>query len=81
MVAVSMSSAALIPRILEKESRTVLLDEIQRTLIAGRPEAEGVFAVVNSGYRVGAARPVLVPEGGDWVVKNLPTFAPLAVTI
>lgn len=79
MVAVSMSSAALIPRILEKESRTVLLDEIQRTLIAGRPEAEGVFAVVNSGYRVGAARPVLVPEGGDWVVKNLPTFAPLAM--
>ncbi len=79
MLAVSVSSAALIPRILEKESRTVLLDEIHRTLIEGKPEAAGIFAVVNSGYRVGATRPVLVQQGADWVLRELPTFAPLAM--
>jgi len=79
MLAVSMSSAALIPRILEKESRTVLLDEVQRTLVEGRPETDAVLAVVNSGYRAGATRPVLTRQGDDWVPKELPTFAPMAM--
>ena len=58
-----MSSAAVIPRILDKEPRTILLDEIQRMLVPGRPDTDAVIAVVNSGYRVGATRPVLVPQG------------------
>ena len=51
MLAMSVTSAALIPRILKKESRTVLLDEVQRTLVEGRPGVDPVFAVVISGYR------------------------------
>jgi hypothetical protein len=73
------SSAAVIPRILEKEQRTVLLDEIHRVLVEGRPEADAVLAVVNSGYRAGATRTILVRQGSDWVPKELPTFAPIAM--
>jgi len=79
MLAVDMSSAALIPRMLGTQLRTILLDEIQRTLNEDTPDGKAVFAVVNSGYRVGAKRPVLVPQGRDWVAKELPTFAPLAM--
>ena len=74
-----MSSAAVIPRILEKEPRTVLLDEIHRTLIEGRLDTDTVLAVVNSGYRVGATRPVLVARGRDFKIRALPTFAPVAM--
>ena len=63
LLAMSVSSAALIPRILDKEPRTVLLDEIQRTLVEGKPGVDEVIAVINSGYRRGASRPVLVPQG------------------
>jgi hypothetical protein len=79
MLAVDVSSAALIPRVLDKQLYTVLLDEIHRTLVEGKPEANAVIAVVNSGYRVGAKRPVLMPKGRDWVLKELPTFAPVAM--
>lgn len=79
LLAASMSSAAVIPRILEKEQRTVLLDEIHRMLVEGRPEADAVLAVVNSGYRDGATRTILVRQGPDWVPKELPTFAPIAM--
>ena len=79
LLAASMSSAAVIPRILDKEPRTILLDEIQRMLVPGRPDTDAVIAVVNSGYRVGATRPVLVPQGRDFKVKELPTFAPVAM--
>jgi hypothetical protein len=79
LLAVTMSSAALIPRILEKEPRTLLLDEIQRTLVEGKPGVDDIIAVIGSGYRRGAKRPVLVPKGKDWVVRNLPTFAPVAM--
>jgi Protein of unknown function (DUF3631) len=79
LLAVTMSSAALIPRILEKEQRTLLLDEIQRTLVEGKPGVDEIIAVIGSGYRRGAHRPVLVPKGKDWVLRNLPTFAPVAM--
>lgn len=80
MLAVSMSSAALIPRLVDQEPTTVLLDEIQRTLIDGSPETAGVMAVINSGYRDGAVRPVLVrTKGGGWEPLKLSTFAPVAM--
>ena len=58
------------PPILEKEMRTILLDEIQRTLVEGKPGVDEVIAVINSGYRRGATRPVLVPKGRDWVLQR-----------
>ena len=79
LLAASMSSAAVIPRILDKQPRTILLDEVQRMLVPGRPDTDAVIAVVNSGYRTGATRPVLVPQGRDFKVKELPTFAPVAM--
>ena len=77
MLAVTMSSAALIPRILAKEPRTVLLDEIQRTLVEGKPEVDEVVAMIGSGYRRGATARCWCPrDATGW--SRLPTFAPVA---
>lgn len=48
-------------------------------LVEGRPDTDAVIAVVNSGYRVGARRPVLVAKGNNYEAKELPTFAPVAM--
>lgn len=76
----AVSSPALLARILENEVRTLLIDEADRTL---RPDKEGtpdLLAMLNSGYRRGATRPVLVPvKGGGWEPKEMPTFAPVAM--
>lgn len=78
--AASLSSPALLTRMLEGGTRTLLIDEADRSL---SPEKEGVgelLAVLNSGYKRGATRPVLVPEkGGGWVVAELPTYCPVAM--
>jgi hypothetical protein len=38
------------------------------------------LAVLNSGYKRGATRPVLVPvKGGAWEPKEMPTFAAVAM--
>ncbi len=76
----SLSSPALLTRMLEKDQRTILIDEVDRSL---RPDKEGVpdlLAVLNSGYKRGATRPVLVPaKGGQWEVREMPTFAAVAM--
>jgi Protein of unknown function (DUF3631) len=78
--AASVSSPALIPRMLEIDVRTLLLDEIDRSLRSDKPGVEDIFAVVNSGYRFGATRPVLVPaKGGGWEMKDMSTYAPIAM--
>jgi hypothetical protein len=76
----SLASPALLTRMLDIEMRTLLIDEVDRSL---SPDKEGVadlLAVLNSGYKRGATRPVLVPaKGGQWEVKEMPTFAPVAM--
>ncbi len=76
----SISSPALLARVIQHEPRTLLLDEVDRTL---DPKKEGVgelIALLNSGYKVGATRPTLVPvKGGDWEAKEFTTFAPVAM--
>lgn len=76
----SISSSALLARIVSVEPRTLLLDEVDRTL---DPKKEGVgdlLAILNGGYKVGARRPTLVPtKGGKWEVDELSTFAPVAL--
>lgn len=79
--AASLSSPALLARLLEKGPRTILVDEADRTL---SPKMEGVgelLAVLNSGYRRGASRPVLDPdkENGGWNAKEMSTFGPVAM--
>jgi len=76
----SLASPALLTRMLGAEQRTILIDEADRTL---NPEKEGIaelLAVINSGYKRGATRPVLVPgKGGKWEVREMPTFAAVAL--
>src|SRR5215208_7309071 len=76
----SLSSPALLTRMLNAEQRTILIDEADRSL---NPEKEGIadlLAVLNSGYKRGATRPVLVPaKGGQWEVAEMPTFAAVAM--
>lgn len=78
--AASLSSPALLVRLLEHGIRTVLIDEVDRSLSPNKPGVEDLIGIINSGYRRGATRPVLVPEkGGGWSVKEMPTFAPIAM--
>lgn len=78
--AASLSSPAMLTRMLDAGMRTVLIDEVDRSL---DPKKEGVgdlIAVLNSGYRRGGTRPVLVPaKGGEWRVSEMPTFCPVAM--
>jgi hypothetical protein len=68
-------SPALVTRMIDAQQCTILIDEADRSL---DPKKEGIgdlIAVLNSGYKRGATRPVLVPKNGDWTVKQMPTFA------
>jgi hypothetical protein len=74
------SSEALLPRMLEQELYTVLLDEAHRSLRPDKPGVEDLLSVINTDYRFGAARPVLMPAGnGEWKVRKMSTFAPVAL--
>jgi hypothetical protein len=76
----SLSSPALLTRMHDAEQRTILIDEADRSL---NPDKEGVadlLAVLNSGYKRGGTRWVLVPaKGGQWEVNEMPTFAAVAM--
>lgn len=78
--AASLSSPALLPRMLGKEIRTILIDEVDRSLDPKKPGVEELIAILNSGYKRGATRPVLVPaKGGTWDVAEMPTYSPVAM--
>lgn len=75
----SLSSPALLSRMLDAGMRTVLIDEADRSL---RPDKEGVaelLAVLNSGYKRGGTRPVLTPTKDGWTVSEMPTYAPVVM--
>lgn len=76
----SVSSSAMIPRILAAQSSVLLIDEAEKALSPNKPGIEDVLGVLNSGYKVGGSRPVLVPSKEDgWRAETLPTFAPVAM--
>jgi hypothetical protein len=78
--AASISSPALLARMLSKGLRTILIDEVDRSLDPKKPGVEDLIAILNSGYKRGATRPVLVPgKGGDWDVAEMSTYAPVAM--
>ena len=78
--AASLSSPAMLARMLDKELRTVLVDEADRNLDPKRPGVEDLLAIINAGYKRGATRPVLVPgPKGEWNVAEMPTFSPVAL--
>jgi hypothetical protein len=75
----SAASGALLARCLEDGPRTLLLDEVDRTLNPKDPGTNDRLAILNTGYKRGGNRPVLVPEGSKWVMTVMPTFAPVAI--
>lgn len=78
--AAALSSPAVLVRSLQGGIRTLLVDEADRSLSPNKPGVEDLIAILNSGYRRGATRPVLVPvKGGAWEVKEMPTFCPVAL--
>ena len=78
--AATLSSPALIPRLLESAMRTLLLDEVDRSLHPDKPGVGELIGIINSGYRSGATRPVLVPiKGGGWEAREMSTYAPVVM--
>ena len=78
--AASLSSPALLARIIDAGIRTICIDEADRNLDPKREGVGELLAVLNSGYKRGATRPVLVPaKGGTWEVAEMATFAPIAM--
>lgn len=76
----SLSSPALLTRMLEAGIRTILIDEADRSLSPDKDGVGDLIAVLNSGYKRGATRPVLVPvKGGGWDAAEMSTFAPVAM--
>ncbi|MBI5338035.1 MAG: DUF3631 domain-containing protein [Mycolicibacterium rufum] len=76
----SLSSTALLVRILQQGICTLLIDEVDRSLAPDKPGVGELTAVMNSGYKAGATRPVLVPaKGGQWAVEKMSTFAPVVL--
>jgi hypothetical protein len=75
-----LTSSAQLTRMLDAALRTILLDEVDRSLNGDRPGVADLIAVLNAGYKVGATRPVLVQTAnGNWESKEMPTFAPVAM--
>jgi hypothetical protein len=78
--AASLSSPAMLARLLDQELRTILIDEADRNLDPKRPGVEDLIAIINAGYKRGATRPVTVPDGKNgWTVAEMPTFSPVAL--
>ncbi len=76
----SLSSTAMLVRILENGIATLLIDEVDRTLAPQKQDVGDLIAVINSGYKYGATRPVLVPaSGGRWTTAKMSTFAPVVL--
>lgn len=76
----TVSSPAMIPRMLNNGPRTLLIDEADRALRPDKDGVEDLLAVLNSGYKRGGTRPVLVPvQGGGWDAQEMSTFAPVAM--
>ncbi|UVI35006.1 DUF3631 domain-containing protein [Brevibacterium spongiae] len=78
--AASLSSSALLTRMLADRMRTVLIDEADRSLDPKLDGTAELLAILNSGYKRGGTRPVLTPDKDKgWVAQEMPTFSPVAM--
>lgn len=75
----SVSSPAMLGRITKDGIRTLLIDEADRALDPKRPNVGELIALLNSGYKRGSTRPVLVQKNKDWEIEEMPTFSPVAI--
>lgn len=80
LAASSISSEALLPRVLDRGIRTILIDEADRSLDPKDPVMKGVISTLNTGYKRGGSRPVLVKDAdGNWIDREMSTYAPVAM--
>ncbi|MDZ4234793.1 MAG: bifunctional DNA primase/polymerase, partial [Dietzia sp.] len=76
--ATAISSPALLARLIRTDPRTILIDEADRNLDPKREGVGDLLAVINSGYKRGGTRPVLVPvKGGGWEAEEMSTYSPV----
>lgn len=76
----ALSSASLLARILAQEPRTILIDEAEKSLSPKKEGRDDLLAVLNSGYRRGGSRPVLVPDKEQgWKMQEMSTYGPVAM--
>jgi hypothetical protein len=75
----AVSSPAMLGRITANGVRTLLLDEADRSLDPKDPNTKNLIAILNSGYKKGGSRPVLVKEKDNWVVQEMSTYSPVAI--
>jgi hypothetical protein len=76
----NISSIAVLARIHQPQIRTLLIDEADRTLNAKNPIFLELISIINSGYKRGGTRSVMVPvKGGSWTTEDMPLFAPVAI--
>ncbi len=75
----AVSSSAMLARITNDGIRTLLLDEADRSLDPRDPKTKDLIAILNSGYKKGGTRPVLVKSKDNWVVAEMPTYSPVAI--
>ncbi len=74
------TSSALLVRLVAERPRTLLLDEVDRSLDPKKETTSDLLAILNSGYKRGATRPVLTPtKGGDWTAKEMATYCAVAM--
>jgi hypothetical protein len=75
----SISSEALLARLTANGITTLLIDEADRSLDPKRPLTRELIPLLNSGYKQGATRPVLVGSKTNFEIVQMPTFAPVAI--
>jgi len=76
----AVSSAAMLVRLTQDNITTILIDEADRALDPKKKDVGELLAVLNSGYKVGSTRPVLVAVKSDWVPVEMSTFSPVAIS-
>ena len=80
VMASALDSPALVPRLLRNGPRTILIDEADRSLDQSKDGVGALLAIINSGYRRGGQRPVLVPSKEEgWVEHEMSTYCPIAI--
>jgi hypothetical protein len=75
----AVSSSAMLARITSDGIKTLLLDEADRSLDPKDPKTKDLISLLNSGYKKGGSRPVLVREKDNWVIQHMPTYSPVAI--
>lgn len=83
LLASAFGSAAMIPRMIDAAgdaSLSLLIDEVDRTLNPAKEGVGDLLAVINSGYKPGGTRPVLVPDQKKgWRGAPMSTYAAIAM--